>query len=319
MREYLLRRLLLTVPTVLLVSLVIFAIMRFIPGDAALLMVIGGEAVQSNIELYDSLRHDLGIDRSWPEQYVDWIWRFVTKGDLGTSFWTKEPVMRAILNRMPVTLEVAIGSIIIGVLIAIPFGVLAAMNQDRLGDYAPRVTSVFLVSTPNFWIGTLLVVLPAIWFRYMPSLGYVSFFDNPMVNMQQFLFPWIATGTRLIGVTMRLTRSSMLEVLRQDYIRTAWAKGLRPRAVVYRHALKNAMIPVATIIGGQVATLLGGSVIIESVFGLPGLGSLTIQAIYQRDYPQIQGNILVIALIVIFMNLITDISYAWFDPRIRYK
>ncbi len=319
MREYILRRIFWSIPTALLVSLIIFGIMRFIPGDAALLMVLGGEDVQSNIELYESLRHELGLDRPWHIQYLDWLWAFVSRGDLGTSFWTKEPVTQAILNRMPVTLEVAIGSILIGVIIAIPLGVLSAMRQDRVEDYAPRVGSVLLVSAPNFWIGTLLVVLPAIWFRYMPSLGYVSFFDNPGANMQQFLFPWIATGTRLIGVSMRMTRSSMLEVLRQDYVRTAWAKGLRTRAVVFRHALKNAMIPVATIIGGQLGNLLGGSVVIESVFGLPGLGSLTIQSIYQRDYPQIQGCILVIALIVIVMNLITDISYAWFDPRIRYR
>lgn len=319
MREYILRRILWSIPTCFLVALIIFLIMRAIPGDAALLMVLGGEDVQSNIELYESLRAELGLDRPWHVQFFDWLWRFVAHGDLGTSFWTKEPVMQAIMNRLPVTLEVAIGSILIGVLIAIPLGVLSAMRQDKIEDYAPRITSVLLVSTPNFWIGTLLVVLPAIWFRYMPSLGYVSFFDNPGTNIQQFLFPWIASGTRLIGVTMRLTRSSMLEVLRQDYIRTAWAKGLKTRAVVYRHGLKNAMIPVATVIGGQLGTLLGGSVIIETVFGLPGLGSLTIQAIYQRDYPQIQGNVLVIALIVIFMNLVTDISYAWFDPRIRYK
>ena len=319
MGAYFVRRLVFAIPTAFLVALLIFLIMRMIPGDAALLMAVGGEGVASNLELYESLKHDLGLDRPLYVQFADWLWRFVRHGDLGTSYWTKEPVMSQILNRLPVTLELAIGAILIGVTIAIPWGIIAATHQDRAGDYAPRLVSVFLLSAPNFWIGTLLVVLPAIWFRYMPTLGYVSFFDNPVVNMQQFFFPWLAMGTRLIGTTLRMTRSTMLEVLHQDYIRTAWSKGLAERGVVYRHALKNSMIPVVTIIGGQIAFLLGGSVVIESVFGLPGLGSLTLQSIYQRDYPQIQGNVLLIALIVIVVNLITDISYAWFDPRIRYN
>ena len=319
MREYILRRVALVFPTAFLVAAMIFVVMRLIPGDAALLMAVGGENVQSNMELYEQLKHDMGLDRPIYVQFADWVWRFVRYGDLGTSYWTKEPVLKQIMTRMPVTLELALGSIVLGVTTAIPWGIVAAMRQDRAGDYVPRITSVLLLSMPNFWIGTLLVVLPAIWFRYMPSLGYVSFFDNPAANVQQFLFPWIALGSRLIGTTLRLTRSTMLDVLHQDYIRTAWAKGLRQRAVIYRHGLKNAMIPVITVIGGQVAFLLGGSIMVETVFGLPGLGSLTIQAIYQRDYPQIQGNILIIALFVIVMNLVTDISYAWFDPRIRYK
>jgi peptide/nickel transport system permease protein len=293
--------------------------MRMIPGDAALLMAVGGEGATGNLQVYETLKHQLGLDRPLYVQFVDWLWQFVRYGDLGTSYWTKDAVMSQILSRLPVTLELAIGATIIGVGIAIPWGVMAAIRQDRAGDYVPRVVSVILLSAPNFWIGTLLVVLPAIWFRYMPPLGYVSFFDNPLANMQQFVFPWLALGTRLIGTSLRMTRSTMLEVMHQDYIRTAWAKGLRERGVVYRHALNNAMIPVVTVIGGQIAFLLGGSVVIETVFGLPGLGSLTLQSIYQRDYPQIQGNVLFIALIVIGVNLIIDISYDWFDPRIRYK
>ncbi len=319
MKEYCFRRILYAIPTALLVAALIFVVMRLIPGDAALLMASGGEGLQSDPAVYEQLRHEMGLDRPIFIQFADWLWRFVRHGDLGTSYWTKEPVLDQILLRLPVTLELAIGAILIGVLIAIPWGVVAALRQDRPEDYLPRIFSVLLVSIPNFWLGTLLLVLPAIWFRYMPALGYVSFFDNPGANVQQFMFPWLALGTRLIGTTLRMTRSTMLEVLHQDYIRTAWAKGLRERVVVYRHALKNAMIPVVTIIGGQIAFLLGGSIIIESVFGLPGLGNLTIQAIYQRDYPQIQGNVLVIALFVIVMNLVTDLSYAWFDPRIKYR
>jgi peptide/nickel transport system permease protein len=319
MRNYILRRLLYAVPTIILTAMLVFLIMRMIPGDAALLMAVGGEGATGNLQVYETLKHQLGLDRPLYVQFVDWLWQFVRYGDLGTSYWTKDAVMSQILSRLPVTLELAIGATIIGVGIAIPWGVMAAIRQDRAGDYVPRVVSVILLSAPNFWIGTLLVVLPAIWFRYMPPLGYVSFFDNPLANMQQFVFPWLALGTRLIGTSLRMTRSTMLEVMHQDYIRTAWAKGLRERGVVYRHALNNAMIPVVTVIGGQIAFLLGGSVVIETVFGLPGLGSLTLQSIYQRDYPQIQGNVLFIALIVIGVNLIIDISYAWFDPRIRYK
>jgi peptide/nickel transport system permease protein len=319
MRNYILRRLLYVIPTVFLTALLIFLVMRIIPGDAALLMSVGGEGVSSNLELYETLKHQLGLDRPLYIQFGDWVWQFVRYGDLGTSYWTKDPVMTQIMNRLPVTLELAVGATIIGVAVAIPWGVVAAIRQDRAGDYVPRVVSVILVSAPNFWIGTLLIVLPAIWFRYMPPLGYVGFFENPGANVQQFFFPWLALGTRLIGTSLRMTRSAMLEVMHQDYIRTAWAKGLHERGVVYRHALRNAMIPVITIIGGQIAFLLGGSVVIESVFGLPGLGSLTLQSIYQRDYPQIQGNVLFIALIVIGVNLIIDVSYAWFDPRIRYR
>lgn len=319
MGTYFLRRVLYAIPTAFLVALLIFLIMRMIPGDAALLMAVGGEGVTSNLELYESLKHDMGLDRPIYVQFADWVWKFVRYGDLGTSYWTKEPVTSQILNRLPVTLELSIGAILIGVTIAIPWGIIAATRQDRAADYVPRIFSVFLLSAPNFWIATLLVVLPAIWFRYMPPLGYVSFFDNPGANVQQFLFPWLAMGTRLVGTTLRMSRSTMLEVLHQDYIRTAWAKGLRESGVVYKHALKNSMIPVITIIGGQIAFLLGGTVVIEVVFGLPGLGSLTLQSIYQRDYPQIQGNVLFIALIVIAVNLLTDLSYAWFDPRIRYK
>lgn len=319
MKEYVIRRLLYALPTAVLAAALIFLVMRLIPGDAALLMATGGEGIQNNPELYEQLRRDLGLDRPIVVQFFDWLWKFVRHGDLGTSYWTKEPVLEQIMQRLPITLELAVGSIIIGVAVAIPWGVVAALRQDRPEDYVPRIFSVALLSVPNFWVGTLLLVLPAIWFRYMPPLGYVSFTDNPGANLQQFIFPWLALGTRLIGTTLRMTRSTMLEVLHQDYIRTAWAKGLRERVVVYRHGLKNAMIPVITVIGGQIAFLLGGSIVIESVFGLPGLGNLTVQAIAQRDYPQIQGNVLFIALFVILVNLITDVSYAWFDPRIKYK
>lgn len=319
MRDYITRRLLLVIPTLLMVSLIIFGIMRTIPGDAALIMAVSGEDVQSDLETYERLRRELGLDRPLFLQYADWVGNFLLRGDLGTSYWSKRPVLQQIAERLPVTLELAVGSIIIGVALAIPWGVVAAVWRDRMGDYIPRVVAVLLVSMPNFWIGTMLVVFPAILLKYSPPLGYTSPMENPMENLQQFFFPWVALGSRLIGITLRMTRSSMLEVLGQDYIRTAWSKGLAAHAVFFRHALKNAMIPVVTIIGGQVAFLLGGTVIVEAVFGLPGLGSLTIESIRQRDYPQIQANVLFIAFIVLATNLLVDLSYAFFDPRIKYR
>jgi peptide/nickel transport system permease protein len=319
MREYITRRVLYAIPTLFLVLVLIFVIMRLIPGDAATLMAMEDEETKANPEMYEDLRRSLGIDRPIYVQFGDWVWRLFRYGDMGTSFWTGKPVMKQILSRLPVTMELAVGAIIIGVSLAIPWGVIAAIRQDHLQDYVPRVVSVGLLSAPSFWIGTMLIVLPAFWFRYFPPLGYVSFFEDPAANIQQFFFPWLAMGTRLIGTTLRMTRSTMLEVLRQDYIRTAWAKGLRERAVIYRHALRNSMIPVVTVIGGQIAYLFGGSIVIESVFGLPGLGLLTIQAINQRDYPQIQGAMVVLAFIIIVVNLVTDIYYAWLDPRIAYR
>lgn len=319
MRDYVTRRLLLVIPTLLVVSLIIFGIMRAVPGDAALIMAVSGEDVQSDLETYERLRRELGLDRPLLVQYADWVGGFLLRGDLGTSYWSKRPVLQQIAERLPVTLELTMGSIIIGVALAIPWGVVAAVWRDRMGDYVPRVVAVLLVSMPNFWIGTMLVVFPAVLLKYSPPLGYVSPMESPMGNLQQFFFPWLALGSRLIGTTLRMTRSSMLEVLGQDYIRTAWSKGLAARAVFFRHALKNAMIPVVTIIGGQVAFLLGGAVIVEAVFGLPGLGSLTIESIRQRDYPQIQANVLFIAFIVLATNLLVDLSYAFFDPRIKYR
>ncbi len=319
MRQYLARRMIFTAPAIFMVAVLIFVIMRLIPGDAALLMAAGDEEVRANYEIYESLRHELGLDRSVVIQFGDWIWRFLRYGDLGSSLWSDVPVMKQVLSAIPITLELAIGATIIGVTLAIPWGVIAAVHRDRLGDYVPRVISIGLLSAPSFWVGTLMIVIPAFLLGYLPQLGYVSFFEDPFNNVQQFAFAWLALGTRLIGTTLRMTRSALLEGLNQDYIRTARSKGLREHVIVYRHAMKNAMIPVVTVIGGQLGHLLGGSIVIETVFGLPGLGLLTIESIHSRDYPLVQGCLLVLALIVVFINLITDLYYAWLDPRIRYR
>lgn len=318
MRDYLLQRFALAIPTILLVAVVTFITMHVLPGDAALIKAASSGA-QDQATLYNAYRHDMGLDRPVYIQFGDWIWRLLRYGDLGRSYGTQDTVRHQIISHLPVTLELAIGSILLGVSLAIPWGVIAATRRDTAADYAPRIVSILLLSVPNFWVATLFVVVPAIWFRYMPAPGYVSLFQHPLVNLQEFFLPCLAVGSRLIGATLRMTRSSMLEVLQQDYVRTAWAKGLRARTVLSRHALKNALIPVVSLVGGQIAFLLGGSVIVENVFGLPGLGNLTIQAIYQRDYPQIQGDILLIALIVVAVNLFTDLCYGWLDPRIQYR
>ncbi len=360
MRQYIFKRLLMLIPVLFFVSFGVFALMRFIPGDAALLMVAGGEDALSDPAVAEALRHKLGLDKpAFPvtvqlprferdkldkerppivevgpvkvwwnpkveaslvdNQYVQWIWAIISRGDLGKSFWTEEPVMSEILKRLPVTLELAIGAMVITVLVAIPTGVISAIRQDTGTDYASRLIGVIGIAAPGFWIGTLLIVFPAIWWGYLPPLGYVEPWVDPWSNFRQFIFPCLALGFGHAAANMRMTRSQMLEVLRQDYIRTAWAKGLRERIVIFRHALRNAMIPVLTLLGIDFGRLLGRTVIMETVFALPGVGTLTLRSIFQRDYPQIQGNVLFIAFLFVAINLVVDVAYAWFDPRIRYS
>jgi len=225
----------------------------------------------------------------------------------------------ALKKSIPVTLELATLALILGLLIAIPVGVLSATRQDQPADYVGRVVAVSGLSMPDFWLGTLVITFAAIWFRWMPPIGYVSLWDDPWRNLQQFLLPAAVLGFRLSAATMRMTRSTVLEVLREDYVRTAWAKGLGGRMVVYKHALKNALIPVVTIVGGQLGTLLAGTVVVETIFALPGMGRLTVEAILFRDYPVVQTNIMLVAGVLVTLNLLVDLTYAWLDPRIRYR
>ncbi len=319
MRQYITRRLLLTIPTLIFVSVVIFALMRVVPGDAAMLRVFGGENAAADPAAYEAARRQLGLDKSYPEQYADWVGRMICCLDFGHSFWTKKPVFEEVIDRFPITLELAVGTLIVALLIALPTGVISAIRQDSGSDYVARMIGVIGLSAPGFWIGTLLIVWPAIWWGYSAPLGYIPPHVDPWANFRQFIFPSIALGASFAATLMRMTRSQMLEVLRQDYIRTAWSKGLRERVVVLRHALRNALIPVVTLVGLDFGYLLGRTVIIETVFTLPGIGTSTIHAIYMRDYPQIQGNVLFIAFAFIMMNLAVDLAYAWVDPRIRYS
>jgi peptide/nickel transport system permease protein len=316
MHKYVIRRLLLSVPVLLLSSLIVFGLMRVMPGDA--LTALMGESGNVSPKDLQKLRMDLGLDRPYHEQYAIWVWQMVSLNP-GLSIFTSEPIPVALKKSIPVTLELATLAIILGLSIAIPVGVLSATRQDTMSDYAGRVVAVSGLSMPEFWIGTLVITFAAIWFNWIPPIGYVSLWDSPWKNLQQFLVPAAILGFRLSAATMRMTRSTVLEVLREDYVRTAWAKGLAGKIVVYKHALKNALIPVVTIVGGQLGTLLAGTVVVETIFALPGMGRLTVEAILYRDYPIVQTNVMLVAATLVTLNLVVDLTYAWLDPRIRYS
>jgi len=316
MYKYVIRRLLLAVPVLLLSSLIVFGLMRVMPGDA--LIALMGESGNVGERELQKLRKDLGLDRPYHEQYLIWMWQMVSFNP-GDSIFTNEPIPVALKKAIPVTLELATLAIILGLIIAIPVGVLSATRQDKPSDYVGRVVAVSGLSLPDFWLGTLVITFAAIWFHWIPPIGYVSIWESPARNLQQFLLPAAVLGFRLSSATMRMTRSTVLEVLREDYVRTARAKGLGGRIVVYKHALKNALIPVVTIVGGQLGTLLAGTVIVETIFALPGMGRLTVEAILFRDYPVVQTNVMLVAGTLVTLNLLVDLSYAWLDPRIRYQ
>jgi len=316
MHKYVIRRLLLAIPVLIISSLIVFGLMRVMPGDA--LVALMGESGNVGEKELQKLRKDLGLDRPYHEQYLLWVWQMVSLNP-GDSIFTNEPIPVALKKSIPVTLELATLALILGLAIAIPVGVLSATRQDKPADYVGRVVAVSGLSFPDFWLGTLVITFAAIWFRWMPPIGYVSIWDDPWRNLQQFLLPAAVLGYRLSAATMRMTRSTVLEVLREDYVRTAWAKGLAGRMVVYKHALKNALIPVVTIVGGQLGTLLAGTVVVETIFALPGMGRLTVEAILFRDYPVVQTNVMLVAGVLVTLNLLVDLTYAWLDPRIRYR
>jgi len=314
--KYVIRRLLLAIPVLLMSSLIVFGLMRVMPGDA--LIALMGESGNINAKELAKLRADLGLDRPYHEQYLLWLWQMVTFNP-GHSIFTNEPIPVALKKAIPVTLELAAIALVLGLLIAVPIGVLSATRQDKPEDYAGRVVAVSGLSIPDFWLGTLVITFAAIWFQWIPPIGYASLWDDPLRNLQQFLLPAAVLGFRLSSATMRMTRSTVLEVLREDYVRTAWAKGLAGRIVVYKHALKNALIPVVTIVGGQLGVLLAGTFVVETIFALPGMGRLTVEAILYRDYPIVQTNVMLVAATLVTLNLIVDLTYAWLDPRIRYR
>jgi peptide/nickel transport system permease protein len=318
MRTYLAKRLLLIVPTLLGVASLVFVIMRVIPGDVALLILGGDQAGQIDREQLAAMHRQLGLDQPWLVQYGTWLWGLV-RFDFGNSLWTGQPVVQELLIRLPLSLELALLATGVSVVIAIPFGMLAAMRQDSWLDYVIRVVSIGGLAIPSFWAGILVILFLVIYFGWGPPLEFTPPWVDPWANFQQMVWPVVTVGYRYAAVTTRMTRSTVLEVLREDYIRTAWAKGLAERAVVIRHALKNAMLPVITLIGTEFAFLIGGLVVTETVFTLNGVGRFVVDAVAHRDYPVVQALVFVIAFGFVIVNLLIDLTYAWFDPRIRYR
>jgi peptide/nickel transport system permease protein len=314
-RRYVLRRLALAVPTLVLVSVIVFLMMRLMPGDVVLRMV-DGHAYAPTVE---ALRKELGLDRPAHQQYLDWVGAILTRGDFGTSFWTKQPILDEFLARFPVTLELAALTILVSVVIGILVGIVSAVRQDTVSDYVGRIFAILALSVPYFGLAVLVVVLPAIYFKWTPVWTYVPFAVDPLENLKIMIVPALVFGVTRAGPIMRIMRSALLEVLRQDYIRTAWSKGLPERAVVLRHALKNAMIPVISLVGLQTPLYIGGSVIIEAIFRLPGVGLFFFEALTRLDYPVVQSVNLIVAALVVGLNLVIDLTYAFLDPRIRYQ
>jgi peptide/nickel transport system permease protein len=312
---YILRRLIATIPVLILVTFGAFALIRVIPGDLATLK-LGQDATPEEIQDY---REELGLTDPVPLQYAKWVGSVLT-GDLGESQWEFRPVSEVVRDKFPVTMELALLATAISTVIAIPFGIVSAVRQDSWLDQSLRFVAVLFLAIPSFWLAILAITLPSIWFGWKPPLtGYANFWEDPATNLQRMWLPALVIGASSAALVMRLMRSSLLEVLRQDYIRTAWAKGLKERSVIYRHALKGAMIPVITIVGLQLSVLLGGSVIAEQIFSLPGMGRSMLGAISKRDYPLVQSYVLIFSVIYLLMNLVIDLLYGYLDPRIRYS
>jgi len=315
MRQYVLRRLALAVPTLVLVSVIVFAIMRLMPGDVVIRMV-EGHAYAPTVE---ALRKELGLDRPAHVQYLEWIGGIVLRGDFGSSYWTRQPIWDEFIRRFPITLELAGLTILTSVVIGVLVGIVSAVRQVTASDYVGRILAILALSVPYFGLAVLVVVLPSIYFKWTPIWTYVPFTTHPLENLKIMIVPALVFGVTRAGPIMRIMRSALLDVLRQDYIRTAWSKGLPERAIVLRHALKNALIPVVSLIGLQTPLYIGGSVIIEAIFRLPGIGLFFFEALTRLDYPVVQSVNLIVAAMVVGLNLAIDLSYAFLDPRIRYR
>ena len=332
MRAYIIRRLLLIIPTLFILTILVFLSVRFIPGDTI-------DALLGNVEFMvdldrEALERMMGLDVPVYVQYGRWIGVLPTpdwvtgeshfngflQGSLGHSLvGSQEAVEERIFGRLPVTIELGVMAIIIGLLIALPVGIYSAIRQDTAADYAGRSIAIIGLATPNFWLGIMVMLYPAIWWGWSPPMEYIPLVEDPLGNLGVFIIPSLILGTAMAAATMRMTRTMMLEVLRQDYIRTAWAKGLKERVVIMRHAIKNALIPVVTLIGLQLPILLGGAVIMENIFNLPGLGRLMLLALTDRDYPLVAGVNLVFGTAVLAINLMIDLIYPYLDPRVRYS
>ncbi|TDJ23572.1 MAG: ABC transporter permease [Gammaproteobacteria bacterium] len=315
MQAYITRRLLALLPTLILVSLIVFFCQRLIPGDVIDLMLSQNDL--ATVQDRALIEAALGLDKPIYIQYFSWMGD-VIQGDLGRSLWQNTPVTQQLAETMPITFELGFLALIVALTVAIPIGIYSAVRQDTAGDYVARSFSLLMLAIPGFWLGTLVMVFPSVWWRWSPELEYVPFFEDPLQNLSLMIVPAILLGLSMSAVTMRMTRTMMLEVMRQDYVRTARAKGLSEVAVILGHALRNGLIPVVTLIGLQVPLLIGGAVIMERIFVVPGMGLLLLEAIAQRDYPVVSGVFVVVGFGVLLINLAVDLSYGWLDPKVRH-
>jgi peptide/nickel transport system permease protein len=315
MGRYMGRRLAQLVPSLVGISVVIFLLLHLIPGDVIDSML--GSDISLSPEARDSLRQILGLDQPLYAQYFTWIWD-VLHGDLGRSLRSNQPVVSMLFQRLPVTFELAILSLTVSVAVSVPLGVVSAVRRNSWWDFSARFFALIGLSLPTFWLATIFILVASLYFHWLPAVLFVNFRDDPVQNLGQMLLPVVSLALPLMAITSRLTRSAMLEVIRQDYVRTARAKGLLERVVLYRHSLRNALIPVITIIAIQLGQLFGGAVVIEQIFGLPGVGLLLLNGISQRDYPVVQGGVIFLATVFLLLNLFIDLLYGYLDPRIHY-
>ena len=318
MTTYVIRRLLLAVPTLFILTVLVFMLVRFLPGNIIDMMESDLEALDWQLDREGFLRL-MGLDVPFYVQYARWIGGMFLHGTLGDSLFAGHTVEEKILAALPVTIQLGAMSFILAQLIALPVGIYSAIRQDTPADYVARTIAIIGMATPNFWLALMVMIYPTIWWNWAPPIEYIPFTEDPLASIGMLIIPSVIVGTAMSAGTMRLTRTMMLEVLRQDYVRTARSKGLKERVVIYRHSVKNALIPIVTVVGGQLPILVGGSVIIENIFVLPGLGRLFVDALAQRDYPMVSGINLFFGTVILLNNLFIDLLYPFVDPRVRYR
>ena len=317
MQAYIVRRLLALIPTLFFASLIVFVTVRLMPGNVIDLMLSQND-ISADKMSREQLIAALGLDKPMWEQYLHWAGGILLRGDFGRSLWQNTPVAELLASRLPVTFQLGLMAMIVALIVAIPIGAYSAMRQDTAGDYIGRSFSILMLAVPSFWLGTMVMVFPSIWWGWSPRIAFVAFRESPLENLAHLIVPAVILGTSLSAVTMRLTRTMMLEVLRQDYIRTAWSKGLAGRAVIVGHALRNAMIPIVTLLGPMFAAVGTGSFFVESIFRVPGMGRFFVLSMTGRDYPMIMAVVLTYGAFLAIMNLVVDLTYGYLDPRIRY-
>jgi len=318
MGAYIIRRLIQAVFVLLLLTFIVYGVMQLVPGDP-LLMYLGATDIEAlSPEALEQARHELGLDKNLVVQYFTWLGD-ILQGDFGKSFHFKEPVLQLISQRLPITIHLGVFAFIFSSIIGIGLGIIAAVRRGRWADMVATLAANTAITIPIFWLSIILILILGKYLDLLPIAGYTSPFDDFWLSTQKLVMPVICLMIYSMGANARLTRTSMLEVVRQDYVRTAWSKGLRERAIIAKHALKNSLIPVVTVMGLQVRFIFGGAVLIEQVFAIPGMGRLLVDATFGKDYLLVQGSVLVIGIIVVLTNLIVDISYGWLDPRVRYE